>query len=365
MAAIPPAPTTERVPLSLEDLRLLVAQVRDYAIFMLDPSGKVASWNEGAQRIKGYEPAEIIGRHISVFYPEEAIAVGRPQQLLDIARTEGRVEDEGWRVRRDGTRFWADVVITALRDQSGQLRGFSKVTRDLTERRQAELALGELAGRLVQIQDEERRRISRELHDTTSPLLTGLTSKLYNARQRLRGSPDIAPLVEEALSLAEATATMVRTLSSMLHPPLLDQSGLLPTLRWYLDTVSSRTGLRVDVKLPDTMQRLPREREAALFRTTQEWITNTVAQGAKAAKVRMVVRVDEVDLAIEAIDGGWTSDVLEQVRGNRGEIGVSVASMRERIHQLGGNLDVRAREGGLVLQARLPVKGQAAESRGR
>jgi signal transduction histidine kinase len=261
-------------------------------------------------------------------------------------------------VRKDGTQFWADLVITALRDQSGELRGFTKVTRNLTERRQAELALGELAGRLVQIQDDERRRISRELHDTTSPLLTGLTSKLYSARQRLKASPEMAAIVEEALTMAEATATMVRTLSSMLHPPLLDQSGLLPTLRWYLDTLSSRTGLRLDVKLPDTMVRLPREREIALFRTTQEWLGNTVAVGAKAARVRLVVRPEEIDLVIEAQDGGWSREVLEQVRTNRGDLGVSVASMRERMHQLGGSLDVRAKEAGLILQARLPVKGQ-------
>jgi len=358
MAANPPNSSLDsKIPLSLEDLRLLVSQVKDYAIFMLDPSGRVASWNDGAQRIKGYAPEEIIGQHMSQFYPEETRGTGHPQKLLDIARTEGRVEEEGWRVRKDGSRFWADVVITALRDEKGDLRGFTKVTRDLSERREAELALGELAGRLVQIQDDERRRISRELHDTTSPLLTGLTSKLYNARQRLKTNPEMANVVEEALAMAEATATMVRTLSSMLHPPLLDQSGLLPTLRWYLDTLSSRTGLRLDVKLPDTMARLPREREIALFRTTQEWLTNTIAVGAKAARVRLVTRPEDIDLSIEAQDGGWTKDVLEQIRTNRGELGIGIASMRERVHQLGGSLDVRAKEAGLIIQCRLPVKG--------
>ena len=118
--------------------RLLVESVRDYAIFVLDPGGHGASWNEGAQRIKGYSADEIIGRHFSTFYPDNDNAWGKPAWELEVAEEHGRFEDEGWRIRRDGTRFWANVVITALRDESRQLVGFAKVTRDLTERREAE-----------------------------------------------------------------------------------------------------------------------------------------------------------------------------------------------------------------------------------
>src|SRR5262245_45569371 len=114
-----------------EAFALLVERVQDYAIFMLDPSGRVASWNQGAQRIKGYTIDDILGRHMSTFYTPEDVERGLPRKLLGIAQSEGRVEDEGWRVRKDGTRFWADVVITALRDDDGKLRGFGKVTRDL------------------------------------------------------------------------------------------------------------------------------------------------------------------------------------------------------------------------------------------
>ena len=119
-------------------MRLMIDSVRDYAIFMLDADGKVASWNRGAQLTKGYTPGEIVGRHIGVFYTREDREAGRPQALLARALSEGRVEDEGWRIRKDGSRFWADVVITALRDDDGVLRGFAKVTRDLTDRRAAE-----------------------------------------------------------------------------------------------------------------------------------------------------------------------------------------------------------------------------------
>ncbi len=116
----------------------LVSSVRDYAIFMLDTEGRVQTWNLGARAIKGYAPEEIIGKSISTFYTPADREAGHPQALLGKAREDGRVEDIGWRVRKDGTRFWADVVITALRDDDGELRGFTKVTRDLTERRRAE-----------------------------------------------------------------------------------------------------------------------------------------------------------------------------------------------------------------------------------
>src|SRR6184192_2187366 len=122
-----------------DQFALLVSNVVDYAIFMLDPTGVVVTWNEGAQRVKGYSADEIIGRHFSVFYPAEEVRNRKPDWELEVARREGRYEDEGWRVRKDGTRFWANVIITALRDESGRLRGFGKVTRDLTERRAEEI----------------------------------------------------------------------------------------------------------------------------------------------------------------------------------------------------------------------------------
>ena len=126
-----------------EPFRRLVETVSDYAIFMLDPEGRIRSWNRGAQRLKGYETAEVLGKHFSIFYPAEAIERHWPQHELDMASQLGRFEDEGWRIRKDGSRFWANVVITAMRDDDGELLGFSKVTRDLTERRNGEEQLRE------------------------------------------------------------------------------------------------------------------------------------------------------------------------------------------------------------------------------
>src|SRR5439155_1282470 len=110
-------------------------------IFLLDPGGHVRTWNAGAERLKGYRAGDIIGQHFSRFYPEEAVRRGWPQHELEVARAAGRFEDEGWRLRKDGARFWANTVITALRDEAGVLRGFAKVTRDVTGRRRAEEAL--------------------------------------------------------------------------------------------------------------------------------------------------------------------------------------------------------------------------------
>jgi PAS domain S-box-containing protein len=136
---------------SEERFRLLVEGVKDYAIIMLDPAGRVISWNPGAEYIKGYQADEIIGRHFSIFYPAEEIAQGKPEQELKTAEAQGHCKEEGWRVRQDGSRFWANVLITALRDDHGNLRGFAKVTRDITEQKQAEKALRESQAQIAGI----------------------------------------------------------------------------------------------------------------------------------------------------------------------------------------------------------------------
>src|SRR5437868_11979766 len=153
--------------------QLMVDAVKDYAIFMLDPAGYIASWNQGAQRIKGYNADEIIGRHFSVFYTEDAIAIGHPQNELRIATREGRFEEEGWRVRKDGSMFWANVVITAVRDETGELLGFAKVTRDLTERRNAEQRALADARRLAEAESANAAKaefLTAMSHELRTPL---------------------------------------------------------------------------------------------------------------------------------------------------------------------------------------------------
>lgn len=156
-----------------ELLRLLVSNVQDYALFLLDTQGRVMSWNEGARRLKQYTQAEVLGRHFSIFYEPEQVADGKPDRALAITRQEGRYQDEGWRVRKDGTRFWADVVITALRDDSGELRGFAKITRDRTEKhRESE--------RLMALEATKAQFLRLASHELRGPLgtLRGYTSLL-------------------------------------------------------------------------------------------------------------------------------------------------------------------------------------------
>ncbi len=140
-STVPAAPAVEEIESGAIDMRLVVDSIRDYAILLLDPKGRVVSWNKGAERLKGYKAKEIIGRHFSIFYPREELEHGKPDLELKEAAETGRFEDEGLRVRKDGTQFWANVIVTALRDESGTLLGFAKITRDLSERKQMEEAL--------------------------------------------------------------------------------------------------------------------------------------------------------------------------------------------------------------------------------
>ncbi|MGZ4208514.1 MAG: PAS domain-containing sensor histidine kinase [Actinomycetota bacterium] len=181
-----------------DEFRILVDNVVDYAIFKLDMSGYIQTWNAGAERIKGWTAAEAIGRHFSIFYPPEDIAAGKPERELEIAIRDGRVEDEAWRVRKDGSRFWANVVITALHDRSGRLRGFGKVTRDLTERREGELA--------------KDRFIANAAHELRTPLavIIGLSSHLKNPKAF--GDPDFPEMVEALSRQSVRMRTLVNNL---------------------------------------------------------------------------------------------------------------------------------------------------------
>lgn len=212
---------------SEERYRSLVEQVTDYGIFMLDEKGKIISWNEGAKKIKGYEAGEIIGKYFSIFYPEEDILNGKPAYELKVARTEGKYEEEGWRIRKDGRPFWASVVITAVYNNSGIHIGFSKVTRDLTERKEAEKALRESYER-YRLLTEELRATNMELsyaneeleqftsivsHDLQEPIRTIKSFlQLIDIKLNEVQSQDLKSYITKAITAADRIRELIQNL---------------------------------------------------------------------------------------------------------------------------------------------------------
>ncbi|MBP7649201.1 MAG: PAS domain S-box protein [Phenylobacterium sp.] len=196
---------------SEEQFRLLVQGVTDYAIYMLDPTGKVSSWNAGAQRIKGYRPEEIVGSHFSRFYTEEDRASGLPDRALARAAAERRCEQEGWRVRKDGTRFWAHVVIDVIGDDAGGVIGFAKITRDITERRAAQQALETAREALLQSQKLEAigQLTGGVAHDFNN-LLMAVQGSLELVRKRLPHDPRVTPLIDNAMQGAQRGAALTQ-----------------------------------------------------------------------------------------------------------------------------------------------------------
>jgi PAS domain S-box-containing protein len=373
---------------SEQRFRLFVDAVRDYAIFMLDPEGNITTWNSGAERIKGYRPWEIIGRHFSVFYPEEDLKSRKPWYELKIAAKEGRFEDEGWRLRKDGTRFWANVIITAIKDADGRLHGFGKVTRDLTEkmlahkklekaiedlqkevieRRAAEKrlhksedSLRKLSLHLLRTQDEERKRIGRDLHDSLGQCLAVLKINLDSVRLALP-STQIKELsqLDQCLELTGEAIREVRTIAYVLFPPMLEELGLSSAISWYLDGFSSRSNIKITFDVPPDLKRLPRLAEVALFRVLQESLTNVHRHSQSAtAHVRLFEENGWAVLEIEDQGKGFPAAIFDVDNGDSpSTFGVGLRGMKERLRDLGGTIELkRAKEQGAVVRASVPRK---------
>jgi PAS domain S-box-containing protein len=362
-----PAQSAQSDPL----FRLLVESVRDYAIFVLSPEGHVLTWNLGARALKGYEKEEIIGQHFSKFYLPEAIESGWPSRELALADKEGRFADEGWRVRKDGSVFWASVIITALRDPSGKLTGFAKITQDMTERREAEeriqslnrelrvkvsqldesqrtielrtLELQKLSARVLHIQDEERRRIASELHDDLGQQLAGLKMLLKKSQH------------PEAIKMADSAINTVRNLSYLLHPPLLEEAGLRAALHWLVDGMNKRSSVQISLIVrPQVFPRLDAEIETAIFRVVQEALTNIFRHAnSESARVEIDKQPEWVWVRVRDYGVGMPSDLCSPTGWMK--LGVGIAGMRERIRQFGGDLTISRSEPGTLVEAKVPA----------
>lgn len=240
---------------SEQQFTLLVQSVTDYAIYMLDPQGYVSSWNAGAERIKGYLPQEIIGEHFSRFYTEEDRANAEPHRALETARQEGRFSNEGWRVRKDGTQFWAGVVIDAIRGDGGAIIGFAKVTRDLTEREQVQHELEKAREALFQSQKMEAigQLTGGVAHDFNN-LLTATLSSLELLRKRLSGDPAALRLLDNAVEGAQRGATLTqRMLAFARRQDLTPVRIEIPMLvRGIADLIKRSLGasIKIDLRFP-------------------------------------------------------------------------------------------------------------------
>ncbi|MBY4590602.1 MULTISPECIES: hybrid sensor histidine kinase/response regulator [Rhizobium] len=240
---------------SEEQFRRLVQGVSDYAIYMLDPDGNVSSWNFGAERIKGYRPDEIIGRHFSTFYTPEDRAAGVPQTALGIARAEGRFEREGWRVRKDGTRFWASIVIDAIRDDDGQVLGFAKITRDITEKMETQRALEQAREELFQSQKMEAiGQLTGGIAHDFNNLLMAVLGSLEILKKRMPQDRSLTSLVDNAMQGAQRGAALTQRMLAFsrrqeLHMEPIDVSGLV---RGMMDMLSRSLGplTRIETSFP-------------------------------------------------------------------------------------------------------------------
>ncbi len=382
---------------SEQRFRLFVEAVRDYAIFMLDPKGNIATWNTGAERIKGYKPWEIIGQHFSVFYPEEDLRARKPWHELEVAGKEGRFEDEGWRLRKDGSKFWANVIITAIKDENGRLLGFGKVTRDLmettlnkmelqralenlekevAERRQAEQrlyrseqSLRKLSLHLLRTQDEERKRIGRDLHDSLGQCLAILKINLDSLQMALPANEAKAlSQVTQCLQLSEEAIREVRTIAYLLYPPMLEELGLNSAIPWYLEGFSDRSEIKITFEAQPDFERLPLPAELALFRVLQESLTNVHRHsGSESAKIRLFEDDGLVVLEVADEGKGFPAAMLDLNDDDvPSTFGVGLRGMNERLRDLGGMIELRPgrNKKGAIVRAVVPRDQSALQTSG-
>ncbi|EJZ19269.1 putative two component fused sensor/regulator transcriptional regulator [Rhizobium sp. Pop5] len=365
---------------SEEQFRRLIQGVSDYAIYMLDPEGNVSSWNFGAERIKGYRPGEIIGRHFSTFYTPEDRAAGMPETALNVARAEGRFEREGWRVRKDGTRFWASVVIDVIRDDDGQVLGFAKITRDITEKMETQRALEQAREELFQSQKMEAiGQLTGGIAHDFNNLLMAVIGSLEILKKRMPQDLSLTSLVDNAMQGAQRGAALTQRMLAFsrrqeLHVEPIDVSGLV---RGMMDMLSRSLGpLTVidtffPVRLP-TILTDPNQLEMAILNL----VVN--ARDAMPSGGRIVLRASEepappsksrlspgryVRIAVTDEGEGMDAKTLEQAvtpffttKGVGKGTGLGLSMVQGLTSQSGGHLFLKSKPGeGTTAELWFPV----------
>jgi PAS domain S-box-containing protein len=360
-----------------ELFRLLVANVRDYAIFVLDPTGHVATWNIGAERIKRYRADDIIGRHFSVFYPDDDVRAGKCEMELEVAARDGRFEDEGWRLRSDGTPFWANVLITAIRNDAGTLVGFAKVTRDLTERKRNE---DERAARLAAEQanrakDEFLAVLGHELRNPLAPIVTALqliklrgdTPSPREVRVLERQVQQLMHLVDDLLDISRIARGKLE-----LKQQVIDLRGPISRAIEIASPLIEHKGHHLEVDFPSHAM-LVHGDEARLPQVFANLLTNAARYTDPGGHIFVRVWQAGTEAVIEVRDDGIGIDkdflprifdpfVQGEQNGERGAggLGLGLGLVRSLVELHGGQVEVRSPGPrlGSTFTVRLPAVSQ-------
>lgn len=320
------------------------------AIWVAGMDERITYWSKGAERLYGWTREEAMGKS-----PHELLHTRFPVPLEEVARQRNR---GGWQgelvhTKRDGTLVTVMSSWTVLRDTQNNLAGWLQINTDVTGQRRSEENLRLLSGRLLQLQDEERRRLARELHDSAGQMLAALAMQLTPLQNELL-HPKTAAAVQESLALVNELSKELRTISHLLHPPLLDEVGLASALRWYLQGFTERSKIAVDFDLPQDLGRLPQELETAVFRIVQECLTN-IHRHSESPVAEVRISRSGRQLRIEVEDHGKGISVEQQrAMDFGGKIGVGITGMRERLRQLGGSLEIHSNGEGTLVVALLP-----------
>ena len=321
---------------------------------ILDSQFRYTRINDVLPRMAGLAPEEILGRPVSQVFGEsgmqaeavlrEVLESGRPALDREVsAQLPGRPSD---------LRHWL-VNYFPIRENGGAVTQVGVTAVDVTARWNAEDALRKLSGRLLGIQDQERRRIARELHDSLGQYLAGLKIAIDMLSSR---SPQKDPLLVECADILERAITETRTLSHLLHPPLLDEAGFASAASWFVAGFSQRSGIPVSLDLPPDLERLPEAIEIALFRVLQESLTNVHRHSrAKSAEISVDIDAEQVTIEVRDHGRGMPPHIIRQIEAETSKLGVGLAGMRERIHELGGRFVVSSGERGTTVRATIPL----------
>ena len=312
-------------------------------IYRTTPDGHILMANPALVRMLGFDSfEELAARNLECggFEPSYPRSVFRER-----IEREGQVIGlEGAWIRRDGSVIFVRESARAVRADDGRMLYYDGIVEDITTRRHAEEAMRQLSGRLLRLQDEERRRIARQLHETVAQSLAGLAVNLTIVKTSAADlSPRASACLSESLELAEQCSREIRTLSYLLHPPLVDEAGLAPALRWYTAGFARRSGIEAHVDVSPEFGRLPSDLELTLYRIVQEALTNIHRHsGSKTARICLERRPNEIVLTVADEGHGFPSAALGIAGPESADIGVGIPGMRERLRQLGGRLHIQS-----------------------